>query len=156
MNYKQKFDIARKAYPDVKRGLDTEFDNFRKKHKDWKKAIPLLKPAIDEQIKRRKLKAQANKFVPPWKHFKTWINNRCWEETEGVTESPEEKAIRIKNQKHQELLRKRQRDRDEYQSYLEGKSDEALLDLKKDGGYLGKLCDWLIDEILEKRGKTHE
>ena len=140
------FDIARKAYPSVKRGLNTEFDYFCK-HKDWKQALPLLKPAIDEQIERRRLDAQANRFVPPWKHLKTWLYNRCWEETEGVTESPEEKAVKEK----QERERKKQKDRDDFQRYLESKSTPALLDIKKDGGYLPGLCGWLIDEILQNR-----
>jgi hypothetical protein len=73
------FDESRKLYPGIKRGLDTEFEYF-KKHKDWKKCLELLEPAINNQIRlREQIKAQ-NKFVPEWKHFKTWIYNRCWEE----------------------------------------------------------------------------
>jgi len=78
--WKSEFEEARKMYPGTKRGLNTEFGNFKKKHKDWKSAIPLLVPAIKNQIEiKRKLLAQ-NRFVPEWKHFRTWINQRCWEE----------------------------------------------------------------------------
>jgi len=142
------FESAWKAYPGVKRGCDTEFEYFRKTHKKgWEEVLPLLLPAIDRQIERRRRNSLVNKFNPPWKHFKTWIYNRCWEETEGVTESPEEKAVKEK----QERERKKQKDRNDFQRYLESKSTPALLDIKKDGGYLPGLCGWLIDEILQNR-----
>jgi len=74
------FADARKLYPGTKRGLQTEFENFRRKHGDWKDAISLLVPAIRLQIQYR---LNATGFVPEWKHFRTWINNRCWEEEPG-------------------------------------------------------------------------
>ena len=74
------FETARKEYPGTKRGLETEFTNFRKKHKDWKQVITLLSPAIRKQIDLRTRLKEQNKFVPEWKHFQTWINQRCWEE----------------------------------------------------------------------------
>ncbi|GAG69762.1 unnamed protein product, partial [marine sediment metagenome] len=74
------FDEARKIYPGTRLGLQTEFDNFVQKHKDWQEILPLLKPAVECQIADRKRKKAANEFVPAWKNFKTWINNRCWEE----------------------------------------------------------------------------
>lgn len=88
---KEIFDEARKIYPGNKRGLDTEFSNF-KKHKDWGKCIILLKEAIDSQIKwREKAKLAGNKFIPEWKNFKTWINQRCWEEElEKIKKAPEQ------------------------------------------------------------------
>ena len=74
------FDEIRKFYPGTKRGLNTEFSNF-KRHKDWKLCLSLLKPAIEQQIKWRELaKTGEDSFIPPWKNFKTWINNRCWED----------------------------------------------------------------------------
>ncbi len=143
------FDIARKAWPGVKRGLDEEFENFKKKHRDWKKALSLLKPAIDEQVKRRKINVSASRFVPPWKNFQTWINNRCWTEIEGVTESPEDAAKR----KSIEIERYKQKARDEYLDYLNSKTTEALMDLKKDN-YWGVLV-WLIDEIINNRNECN-
>ena len=32
-------------------------------------------------------KTVAKAFVPEWKHFKTWINNSCWEEQFGESQS---------------------------------------------------------------------
>jgi len=78
------FEEARKIYPGTKRGLDTEFTNFKKKHKDWRNILPLLKPAIERQIQSREI---ATGFVPNWKNFQTWINNRCWEEQLKITEA---------------------------------------------------------------------
>jgi len=48
------FEEARNVYPGNKRGSETEYDNFVKKHKDWKDVLPLLKPAIEAQIEWRK------------------------------------------------------------------------------------------------------
>jgi len=66
-------------YPGVKRGVQTEYDNFRKKHSDWKDVCPLLSPLIGVQIMAREKMLENKEFVPPWKHFATYINNRCWE-----------------------------------------------------------------------------
>lgn len=71
------FNSARKIYLGRKRGNDTEFANFAKKHKDWREVLPILEPTIRKQIEAR---AASNGFVPEWKHFATWINQRCWEE----------------------------------------------------------------------------
>jgi len=72
------FDEARKLFPGTKRKCQTEFGNFIKKHKNWRGFLPLLKPAIEQQIKWRQ---DANgEFRPSWKNFQTWINNSCWEE----------------------------------------------------------------------------
>lgn len=72
--YMSIFDQARKLYPDRKRGLQPEFDNFKKKHKTWIDILPLLEPAIKQQIIWR------NRDGQYWKNFKTWINNSCWTE----------------------------------------------------------------------------
>lgn len=75
-----KFALALKIYPGVKRGARTEFDYFRKTHKDWQVVLDLLEPAI---IKLKKVYAWlkgSNRFCPPYKNFKTWTYNRCWEE----------------------------------------------------------------------------
>lgn len=82
------FEEARTAFPGTKRGFDTEYNNFTRKHKDWRNILPLLKPAIKAQIADRQRKKITGEFVPSWKHFRTWINNRCWEE-----ETPIEKPV---------------------------------------------------------------
>jgi hypothetical protein len=93
--YMSVFDEARKLFPGTKRGLKYEFDNFCQKHKDWKNAIFLLKPAIQTQIDFRK---NAKGFVPNWKNFKTWINQACWTEelVEGKNDKTKQESIQDK------------------------------------------------------------
>lgn len=79
--YMSIFDEARKLFKGTKRGLKTEYDNFIKKHTDWREVLKFLTPAVSQQIEWR---AEDGRY---WKHFKTWINNRCWEETKGVSQT---------------------------------------------------------------------
>jgi hypothetical protein len=81
---KNVFDEFRKKYPGIKRGLDTEFDNFKKKHKDWKLVVKILLQKIEKQIEDRHNKKARKEFVPEWKNLQTWINQRCWEEETGM------------------------------------------------------------------------
>lgn len=92
------FDAFRKLYPGKKRGNETEFDNFKKKHSDWKAVLPDLKCIIECQIQVRQLAVdekrrypKAGIFVPNWKNLQTWINNRCWEEEIPSLPKPEGK-----------------------------------------------------------------
>jgi hypothetical protein len=78
--YDLKFDEARKAYIGTKRGLLIEFDNFKKRHKDYKEVIDLLKPAIELEIEHKTYLKEKGRFVPEWKNFATWIDQRCWEQ----------------------------------------------------------------------------
>ena len=80
--YKEKFEIFRKIYPGTKRGIDTEFDNFKKKHKDYKEYVELLLPAIKKQIQIHDKKIDLKLFCPEYKMLQTWINQRCWDEEE--------------------------------------------------------------------------
>ncbi len=73
------FDQARKIYPGSKRGNRTEFFYFKACHNDWKEILKFLKAAIETQIAWREA-AATGEFRPPWKNFKTWIYNKCWEE----------------------------------------------------------------------------
>ncbi len=77
--FAQQFELARVLYPGTKRGLSTEYSNFIKRYPDYKRLLPLIKPAIEKQIAWRNSQPQG-KFIPEWKNFTTWINNRCWEE----------------------------------------------------------------------------
>lgn len=80
------FDVARKLYPGTKNGLTVEWTNFLAKAKeDAPEIVPLLVPAIQAEIQYRADQAAANQFVPSWKHFQTWINQRCWEQELGKT-----------------------------------------------------------------------
>jgi len=74
------FEVFRMMYKGKKRNGYTEFENFIKNTKDWEKVLPLLKPALKAQIEHREKILIQRKWVPEWKHIKTWINNRCWEE----------------------------------------------------------------------------
>ena len=74
------FEKFRKLYPGVKRGLSTEFENLKKKHKDWKRIVPLLTEAIRNEIGFHESKSARGEFVPQYKNLSTWINNRCWEQ----------------------------------------------------------------------------
>lgn len=71
---KEDFDAFRKAYPGTKRGLTTEFENFKRKHKDWRDVIPLLLPAAKAYAEQTR--GTPKEYI---KHLQTWINNRCWE-----------------------------------------------------------------------------
>lgn len=87
---KEEFEIFRLKYPGVKRGLETEFEYFTKKTKDWKDILPQLLPLLNTQINIRTIIEQRGDFIPEWKHLKTWINNRCWEEELKETEQTKE------------------------------------------------------------------
>ena len=81
---KEAFDEARRLYPGKKRGLDTEWDNFRKKHKDYREVCPDLVYAIKIETAERKADKARGEFVPSWKNFQTWINKRWWEAAENA------------------------------------------------------------------------
>lgn len=86
----EEFEEFRKLYPGRKRGGETEYENFSKKHKDFKQVVPLLHAALDSQFKQRAMLESKGKFIPEWKNLQTWINQRCWEEelneTTGATQ----------------------------------------------------------------------
>ena len=71
------FEKFRLIYPGSKNGLDPEWENFTKKHKDWRDKLPLLEAAVERQIATRN-KAKEGQFVPDWKMLSTWINKSCW------------------------------------------------------------------------------
>jgi len=73
------FDLFRKQYPGRKGGLQTEYDNFTKKHRDHTKALPLLLPAIKAQIKNHAEQKAAEGWAPDFADLKRWINERRWE-----------------------------------------------------------------------------
>ena len=73
------FEDARQLYPGTKRGLATEFKDF-KRHKDWKIVAPLLESAIQREMEHKSSLQAAGKFCPGWKNFSSWIYQRCWEQ----------------------------------------------------------------------------
>jgi len=90
---KEIFEEFRKIYPGKKRGLDTEFENFIKKHKDWRQVVPLLKHAAEIEISEREDAERRKTFYPVPANLQTWINQRRWEqfETESIPTPPESK-----------------------------------------------------------------
>ncbi len=53
--------------------------------------MPKLKPAVEAQIRARQ--NSNGKFVAEWKHLKTWIYNRCWEDETPILELNGHKPI---------------------------------------------------------------
>lgn len=75
----QIFEDFRRVYLGTKRGCKVEFENFKKKHKDWKEVLPKLKPSYERQVEAKK--SQRGSIDPRYeKHLQTYINQRCWEE----------------------------------------------------------------------------
>jgi hypothetical protein len=68
-----------KEYGGSARGFSTEFDNLKKKHKDWKEIIPMLAFALDNENKAREDAKRIGKFFPQMKNLQTYINQRYWE-----------------------------------------------------------------------------
>ena len=85
---KEKFEAFRKSYPGTKKGLDVEFNNFVKKHKDYAEVIDLLPLAISKEIEWHNEKKNSGNWVPEYPHLTTWINQRRWEsEFENINEN---------------------------------------------------------------------
>ena len=92
------FERARKNYPGVKRGFDTEFRDFKRKHVDWKLVVPLLHDAIHKEAQHKQQMKEKNEFCPQWAHFKTWLSQRRWEQElpdpmDGITHEADEDEI---------------------------------------------------------------
>lgn len=87
LDAENEFEKFRRVYPGVKRGLQTEFNNFKKKHKDWESIIPLLLPAVENEIGWHDMKKSRGEWAPEYKNLGTWINNRCWEQELETTRS---------------------------------------------------------------------
>lgn len=87
------FESFRKEYPGTKRGLKTEYDNFRKKHGDHKTVLPLLSTALSNQKQWRVEMSTAGMFVPEWPGLAVWINQRRWENEKPVIENKKNTAI---------------------------------------------------------------
>jgi hypothetical protein len=89
---KEKFENFRKLYLGTKGGLDKEFTNFKKKHKDWKEVVGKLETSLLAEINWRKNKVG---FVPEWKNLQTWLNQRCWEQEFEAMTPPKKELVEI-------------------------------------------------------------
>lgn len=82
------FERFRKEYPGTKRGFRVEFDNFKKRNKDYLKIVYSLYPALLKLMEWRRRRKELNLFVPEYAHLRTWINQRRWEvELEKIEEN---------------------------------------------------------------------
>lgn len=92
------FEAFRKIYKGSKRGLKTELENFKKKHKDWREVLPNLKTLYEQQLAIKEEARNRGCFVPQEKNLSTYLNQRCWEEelnfenNERTYISPSDKA----------------------------------------------------------------
>jgi hypothetical protein len=82
---KEIFLQARAKFPGRRGSKEVEFEKFTKKYKDWRQLVSKLLPAIEKQIRwmeqlAEKKKSDRTIFIPSWKNFITWLNNRSWED----------------------------------------------------------------------------
>lgn len=62
------------------RGVDTEFNDFIKRHKDWKLVIPYLEIALKRETKARNQARLEKRFFPEMKNLQTYLGKqRAWE-----------------------------------------------------------------------------
>jgi hypothetical protein len=78
-NLKIQFEKFRIAYPGKKRGIDTEFENFAKKHKDYKQVIPELERILKAQYFAKNKNIENGHWEENWQNLQTYINQRSWE-----------------------------------------------------------------------------
>lgn len=76
----QQFEDFRKAYPGRKRGFDTEFEAFKRKHKNWTEIIPLLMPALQRLIAFTEASKAAGQWTASFANLSTWLYQSRWEE----------------------------------------------------------------------------
>ena len=81
--YKEKFANFVSAYKKMggkSRGIDTEYKDFTKRHKDWKEVLPYLELAVQRETKARNQAKAQNKFFPEPKMLQTYLGKqRAWE-----------------------------------------------------------------------------
>lgn len=90
------FEEFRKAYPGRKRGHDTEFVAFKRKHKNWVDIVPLLMPALQRLIAYNEAKKAAGEWTASYANLSTWLFQARWEE-----ELPEVEVVHNQEQQSQ-------------------------------------------------------
>ena len=62
------------------RGVETEFNDFKKRHKDWKQVLPYLELAVQRETNARNQAKAQKKFFPEPKMLQTYLGKqRAWE-----------------------------------------------------------------------------
>lgn len=81
--YKEKFASFVSAYKKMGgkvRGVDTEFNDFKRRHKDWKEVLPYLELAVQRESRQREQAKANKKFFPEPKMLQTYLGKqRAWE-----------------------------------------------------------------------------
>lgn len=81
--YKEKFSAFVSAYKKMGgkvRGVDTEFNDFTNRHKDWKEVLPYLELAVQRETKQRQQAQAERRFFPEPKMLQTYLGKqRAWE-----------------------------------------------------------------------------
>lgn len=81
--YKEKFATFVAAYKKMggkARGIDTEYKDFTKRHKDWREVLPYLELAVQRETKARIQAKAQKKFFPEPKMLQTYLGKqRAWE-----------------------------------------------------------------------------
>jgi hypothetical protein len=73
------------------RGVETEFNDFKSRHRDWAKVIPYLSIAIERETKERESARASKKFFPEPKMLQTYLGKqRAWELYVNVGEDIQE------------------------------------------------------------------
>jgi len=141
LDMKIRFEAARYIYPGTKRGPVIEWEYFmslKRFNGNRSVIIPLLVPAIKKQIAHRK---NATDFVPPWKHFKSWVYNSYWTLEFGAAITDPQEIMRKRQDKQRDI------DRENVGKWLRGQTLEARKE------YAGNWPNhkWLVDEIEAER-----
>ena len=81
--YKEKFANFVSLYKKMGgkvRGVETEFNDFIKRHKDWRQVLPYLELAVQRETKARNQAKVQKKFFPEPKMLQTYLGKqRAWE-----------------------------------------------------------------------------
>lgn len=81
--YKEKFAEFVSLYKKMGgkvRGVDTEFDDFKRRHRDWRTIIPYLSLAVQRETKARQQAIAEHKFFPEPKMLQTYLGKqKAWE-----------------------------------------------------------------------------
>lgn len=93
--YKEKFSafvaLYKKLTGRATRSVTTEFEDFKKRHSDWKKVIPLLPYAIERETREREEAKSRKVFFPEPKMLQTYLGKqRAWEMYVNADDKPED------------------------------------------------------------------
>ena len=88
------FEQFRKRYRELSKtvpGQKKAWEYFTNKYGDDIETVKLLLPALEHEAMFKSYQTMSDGFAPQWKNFRTWINNRCWEEEHIIP--PEDEVI---------------------------------------------------------------